>query len=84
MQRTLQPYSLLPSAVRNINHRMMDLSGVNTIDPNAQAPLPAVTAGEGVEFAQTDGAIESSEIDASTGKMISNTILNNTRQDQII
>lgn len=74
MQRTLQPYSMLPTDPKNTNAMFSDLAGTSTLDPLAQVPMNA----------QTTGAIAQNEIDASTGKVISNTLLNNTPQDQII
>lgn len=78
MQRTLQPYSMLPTDPKNTNAMFSDLAGTSTLDPLAQVPLPTPMG------AQTTGAIAQNEIDASTGKVISNTLLNNTPQDQII
>jgi len=72
MQRTLQPYSILPTDPKNTNATFSNLA--STIDPTAQVPMGA----------QTAGAIAQNEIDVSTGKVISNTLLNNTPQDQII
>jgi hypothetical protein len=76
MQRTLQPYSV-PTDNNRINQKIMDVSGVNTIDPLAQTPMVPMGA-------QTVGAVSQNEMDASTGKVISDTILNNTPQSTII
>jgi len=73
MQRTLQPYSFLPTDVRNTNHRFMNISGASTLN-QGEIPMDA----------QTTGAIAQNEIDASTGQVISNTLLNNTPQNKII
>ena len=67
MQRTLQPYSFLPTDVRNTNHRFMDISGASTLDPTAQVPMDA----------QTTGAVPN-EVDPTTGQVINKNMLNNT------
>ena len=40
MQRTLQPYSMLPTDPKNTNAMFSDLAGTSTLDPLALVPLP--------------------------------------------
>ena len=45
MQRTLQPYSFLPTDVRNTNPRFMDISGASTLN-QGEIPLVVFCSGE--------------------------------------
>ena len=65
MQRTLQPYSFLPTDVRNTNHRFMDISGASTLN-QGEIPMDA----------QTTGAVPN-EVDPTTGQVINKNVLNN-------